>query len=142
MANKFNLDARLANDCIIMGKLDLSLLLLMNNSLVPWFILVPDTTITEMTALPHVNQAALLKEVNLMSIFMKANFDISKLNIASIGNIVNQLHIHIVGRDPSDYCWPNVVWGTQDKELYTNEQIAKISAALNEKLGSQLSSHT
>ena len=142
MANKFDLDARLANDCIIMGKLDLSLLLLMNNSLVPWFILVPDTTITELTALPQVNQAAILKEVNLISIFMKENFDISKLNIASIGNIVNQLHIHIVGRDPSDYCWPNVVWGTQDKELYTNEQIAKISTALNEKLGSQLSSHT
>ena len=58
----FELDARLANDCYILGKLDISLLLLMNNSLVPWFILVPKTTKTEMTDLAQTDQEALLKE--------------------------------------------------------------------------------
>ena len=140
MNNKFELNAQLANDCIILGKLDLSLILLMNNSLVPWLILVPDTTMIEMTDLPHTDQDALLKEINLISGFMKDNFEISKLNIASIGNIVNQLHVHIVGRDPSDYCWPNVVWGTRDKEPYSNEQALNINTALEEQLGSQFSS--
>ena len=139
--NNFELDTRLAEDCLILGKLDLSQLLLMNNSLVPWFILVPDTIQTEMTDLPQADQNILLNEINLMSSFVKENFDISKLNIAAIGNIVSQLHIHIVGRDPSDYCWPNVVWGTQEKELYTDIQVEKIASALCEQLGSKFSNH-
>ncbi len=138
--NDFELDARLADDCLILGKLDLCLLLLMNNSLVPWFILVPNTTKTEMTDLPQADQDTLLKEINLMSSFVKGNFNISKLNIATIGNIVSQLHIHIVGRDPSDYCWPNVVWGTQEKEPYTDKQVERITMALNDQLGSKFTS--
>jgi diadenosine tetraphosphate (Ap4A) HIT family hydrolase len=140
MINDFELDTRLADDCLILGKLDLSLLLLMNNSLAPWFILVPGTTKTEMTDLTQTDQAILLKEINLMSNFVKGNFDISKLNIAAIGNIVSQLHIHVVGRDPSDYCWPNVVWGTQEKEPYTDEQVEKITMAINDQLGSKFTS--
>jgi diadenosine tetraphosphate (Ap4A) HIT family hydrolase len=141
MANDFELDTRLANDCLILGKLDISLLLLMNNSLVPWLILVPETTKTEMTDLPQIDQATLLKEINLISDFIKDNFNISKLNIAAIGNIVSQLHIHVVGRDPSDYCWPNVVWGTKEKKPYTDEQTAKLSGALSKQLGNKFTSY-
>ena len=141
MTNGFELDARLAKDCLILGKLDLSLLLLMNNSLVPWFILVPNTNKTEMTDLPLADQEILLKEINLMSGYIKVNFDISKLNIAAIGNIVSQLHIHIVGRDPSDFCWPDVVWGTNKKKLYTDQQVTEISTALAKQLGKKFSSH-
>ena len=138
----FELDARLANDCYILGKLDISLLLLMNNSLVPWFILVPKTTKTEMTDLAQADQEALLKEINLLSNFVKTNFRISKLNIAAIGNIVSQLHVHIVGRNPSDYCWPNVVWGVDEKETYTDERVKEISALLAKQLGKHFTSHT
>jgi diadenosine tetraphosphate (Ap4A) HIT family hydrolase len=102
--NNFELDPRLTNDCLVLGKLNLSLLLLMNNSLVPWFILVPQTSETEVTDLPQPSQAILLEEINLISTFVKTNFQISKLNIAAIGNFVSQLHVHVVGRDPSDYC--------------------------------------
>jgi len=142
MTNDFVLDTRLANDCLILGKLDLSLLLLMNNSLVPWFILVPNTNKTEMTELPLPDQDTLLKEINLISGYIKANFGISKLNTAAIGNIVNQLHIHIVGRDPSDYCWPNVVWGENEKMPYTDNQVTVISTALTEQLGKKFSIHS
>ncbi len=138
----FELDSRLANDCHILGKLDISLLLLMNNSLVPWFILVPKTTKTEMTDLAQTDQEALLKEINLVSNFVKTNFRISKLNIAAIGNIVSQLHVHIVGRNPSDYCWPNVVWGVDEKETYTDERVKEISALLAKQLGKHFTSHT
>ena len=136
----FRLDPQLANDCHILGKLNLSLLLLMDNTLVPWFILVPESHETDMTDLSKSDQAILLKEINLISSFVKRNFDISKLNTAAIGNIVNQLHIHIIGRSPSDYCWPNVVWGTKEKETYTDDRVKEITALLSEQLGNQFTS--
>ena len=135
--NNFTLDDRLANDCIVLGKLDISLLLLMNNSLVPWFILVPETTETEIIDLPHPDQAKLLKEINLISTFIRENFICEKLNIGAIGNIVSQLHVHVIGRDSSDFCWPNVVWGTKEKEAYTDKQVAETIASLQAYLGEQ-----
>ena len=133
--NDFELDARLAKDCLILGKLNTSLLLLMNNSLVPWFILVPQTSETELTDLSLSDQNNLLEEINLVSTFIKGNFEISKLNIAAIGNIVSQLHVHVVGRDPSDFCWPNVVWGTSERKPYTTERVSEITTALCEQFG-------
>jgi len=134
----FILDTRLANDCIVLGKLDTCLLLLMDNSLVPWFILVPETTESEIIDLSHSEQANLLKEINLISIFIRENFDCIKLNIAAIGNIVSQLHIHIVGRNPADYCWPNVVWGTTEKKAYLDKQISEITNLLKIQLGNKI----
>lgn len=131
----FELDPRLAADCLVVGKLDISLLLLVNNSLVPWFILVPQTVETEVTDLPPSAQASLLEEINVLSAFVKGTFDVSKLNIAAIGNIVSQLHIHVIGRTPSDFCWPNVVWGTKERKPYTAERVNEIITALNEELG-------
>jgi diadenosine tetraphosphate (Ap4A) HIT family hydrolase len=133
----FTLDPRLTNDCLILGSLSISQLLLVNNALLPWFILVPQTTKTELTDLSPTDQAKLLEEINLLAGFVKTNFEIAKLNIAAIGNIVSQLHIHVVGRDPSDYCWPNVVWGTSEREAYTSERINEISDALSEQLGNK-----
>ncbi|HED15940.1 MAG TPA: HIT family protein [Gammaproteobacteria bacterium] len=131
----FKLDTRLAKDCRVLGKINTSLLLLMNNSLVPWFILVPQTSETELTDLLPSEQADVLEQINLISVFIKEHFDITQLNTAAIGNIVNQLHIHVVGRDPSDYCWPNVVWGTREREPYSTEQLDDIMGALGDHLG-------
>ena len=134
----FKLDSRLANDCLVLGELKISLLLLVNNSLLPWFILVPKTSAKEVTDLSRSDQDALLDEVNLLAAFVKTNFSIAKLNIAAIGNIVSQLHIHVVGRDPSDYCWPDVVWGSKEREPYTAEMIDEITASVNEQLVGKL----
>jgi len=95
----FKLDSRLDNDCFTLGQLKTSRLLLLNNSLVPWFILVPETSATEIYELPHAQQLELLDEINLLSNHLKQNFAVDKLNVAAIGNIVNQMHIHIVGRN-------------------------------------------
>lgn len=135
--NNFALDTRLANDCIILGKLDISLLLLMDNSLAPWFILVPETTKIELIDLSHPDQARLQKEINLISNFIRNNFDSTKLNIGAIGNIVNQLHVHIIGRHPSDFCWPNVVWGTKEKKSYNQNRVEDITSLLKSQLGEQ-----
>lgn len=134
---KFILDNRLENDCIVLGKLEISFLLLMNNALIPWFILVPETTESELIDLSHPEQANLLKEINLISGFIRDNYDCSKLNIATIGNIVNQLHVHVIGRSPTDYCWPNVVWGTTEKKPYLDTQVDEILNLLKHQLGSQ-----
>jgi len=131
--NRFKPDPRLEKDCLNLGVLDFSQLLLMNNSLLPWFILLPQTSETELIDLSPVDQLRLLEEINLLSDFIREHFEITKLNIAAIGNIVSQLHIHVVGRDPSDYCWPDVVWGTRERQPYTTERIDEITVALCEQ---------
>ena len=130
----FKLDARLAGDCLILGKLDCSLLLLMNNALVPWFILVPVTQATEIYQMPEEQQAQLLEEINLLSDFINSEFSIEKLNVAAIGNIVKQLHVHIVGRHSSDFCWPGVVWGAEQSEPYSDAEIKRIKESLKIRL--------
>ncbi len=135
----FELDSRLDNDCITLGEINSSLLLLMDNALLPWFIIVPKTTETEIIDLVTYDQHQLLDALNRLGLFVKNNFEVSKLNIATIGNVVKQLHIHIVGRAASDYCWPNVVWGTTEKQAYTELRINEIKNLLTTQLGSVFS---
>jgi len=128
--NSFTLDPRLANDCIVLGQMPLSLLLLLKNSLVPWFILVPRRSATEIFELDQKDQEALLAEMNLLSAFVQGLPGVEKLNVAAIGNIVKQLHLHVIGRNPHDFCWPNVVWGRTEKAPYGREEIEAIREAL------------
>lgn len=127
---EFKLDPRLENDCFVLGHLKTSRLLLLNNSLVPWFILVPDTTATEIYELPHAQQLELLEEITIISNHLKQNFAVDKLNVAAIGNMVNQMHIHIVGRHVDDFCWPGVVWGAEGTQSYNDDEVESIKAQL------------
>jgi len=131
-----SLDSRLKKDCHILGCLDNTLLLLMKNALFPWFVLVPDTDEIELYKLDHAMQLVLLNNVTLVCEFVEANYEINKMNIAAIGNIVSQLHVHIVGRARTDVCWPGVVWGTKEFKAYEQDQVedikSKISASLSE----------
>jgi len=126
----FTLDPRLAKDCIVLAESDTSLLLLMNNALVPWFILVPRTSETELHALDALTQAALLQEINLLASKVKTIFAVDKLNVAAIGNVVQQLHVHVIGRRRTDYCWPHVVWGRSEREPYTPAAITELMQKL------------
>ena len=126
MIDGFTLDARLDNDCIVIAELKLSRLLLMNNALVPWFILVPRVDKAEVVDLTIEQQQTLQAETTQVSRYIQKYYPIDKLNTAAIGNIVEQLHIHIIGRTKTDYCWPNVVWGNPQKEFYDDKAIANI----------------
>lgn len=137
----FQLDPRLANDCIQLGALSDVELLLMNNTLYPWLILVPHSSHTEFYELAADEQAIILTSINRLSVFIKQYFSSEKLNIATIGNIVSQLHIHIVGRCQSDPAWPGTVWGNPDREAYTSAAIADIHAALAVHLGDDFISY-
>jgi diadenosine tetraphosphate (Ap4A) HIT family hydrolase len=133
--NNFSLDPRLAADCHRLGRLGKTDLLLMNNAHFPWLILVPHSSRTEFFELDTSEQQALLDSINILSVFIKQQFASEKLNIASIGNIVSQLHIHIIGRSSDDPCWPGVVWGTLQRKAYASADIKQIRAALITHLG-------
>jgi len=104
---------RLLEDCHVLGQLELCSVLLHRNSSVPWFIVVPDVAaeLVELHQLDPEARHRLDTELDLVARFIKARFDVAKLNVAAIGNIVPQLHVHIIGRRPDDPCWPGVVWG-------------------------------
>lgn len=131
----FTLDHRLVTDCYQLGRLDKADLLLMNNAHFPWLVLVPHTQQTEFFELTNDEQHALLISINALSGFIKQHFSSEKLNIASIGNVVKQLHIHIIGRHHKDLCWPGVVWGTAHSKPYVNTQVKAISDTLAQQLG-------
>ena len=124
------LDPRLAQDTYVLGQLENSQLLLMRNALFPWFVIVPHTLETELYKLPDAQQAEVLRQINLVSRFVEENYSVDKLNIGAIGNIVSQLHIHIVGRKRNDECWPRVVWGVDQFVAYTRQQVAEVKDKL------------
>jgi diadenosine tetraphosphate (Ap4A) HIT family hydrolase len=115
----------------------------MDNALVPWFILIPKKatpgeSIVEFHCLSKEEQLSLLSEINLISEFVSDEFHPDKINIASIGNIVSQLHVHIVGRYRDDFCWPNVVWGQSKTKKYTTETVEQIRHKIAKHLGHRI----
>jgi diadenosine tetraphosphate (Ap4A) HIT family hydrolase len=122
----FTLDEQLQRDCFVLGRMEFSRVLLMNNASVPWFVLVPATKETEIFDLPSPERAMLWDEVDRMAEYVRHDPSIEKLNVAAIGNVVSQLHVHIVGRREDDYCWPDVVWGRPSEEKYTDAAVAEL----------------
>ena len=113
--DKFNLDRKLAEDTIFIKDFRLSKLLLMNDSNYPWFILVPKiNNITELYELSEEEQVILMFEITEVSKIIKKELSPDKLNIGALGNIVKQLHIHIVAIYETDISWPAPIWGRFD----------------------------
>ena len=127
LEKKFKLDQRLENDCFLIKDLELSKLLLMNNKLYPWLILVPQRPdMMEIIDLNYNDQQILLKEINYVSKIIKNIYKPDKLNIANLGNIVSQLHIHIIARYKNDNSFPKPVWIDNNRTYYNNEDIKNI----------------
>lgn len=126
----FTLDPRLRRDCLALGTLYGVHLLLMNNHKVPWFVLVPETTETEFYELESPLKKSLSQGVDALSRLLKENLDAEKLNIAAIGNIVSQMHIHVVGRFSTDFCWPHPVWGASGGVPYEASEVRQLVATL------------
>ena len=129
-----NLDTRLAADTHLLGTFDDCLLLLSKNAHFPWFILVPETQEIEFHKLPAQQQTSTQQNINAIAEFIEGYFFTEKINIASIGNIVSQMHIHVIGRHQNDACWPNVVWGTTHFKAYETNELNAIKIQLNKKL--------
>lgn len=131
---EFVLHPKLSSDTIKLAELDLSILLLMNNALVPWFILVPKTSATELYELSADQQLILWSEVNILSSFLKEELHVDKINIATIGNVVPQLHMHVIGRYKDDFAWPKTVWGRKELEEYDDVKFNNLNLLLNKFL--------
>lgn len=130
----FQLDARLAADTLTLGELPLSRLLLMKDGRYPWLVLVPRRAgLVEWFDLDLSEQAALAAEACQAGAALKAATGAAKINIAALGNIVSQLHLHVVARRPGDAAWPGPVWGVGKAEPYAAAPEALI-AALREAL--------
>jgi len=122
MDSLFQLHPRLEADTIPLADLPLSKVLLMNNRLFHWLILVPRRPeVIEILDLDVADQQELWQEINQVSKLLKVHFPCDKLNIATLGNQVPQLHIHIIARLYTDACWPNPVWGGES-EVYEAEE--------------------
>lgn len=120
----FQLHPRLQQDCIVIGKFELSLLLLMNDNHYPWFILVPQRAdLSEIYQLNPTDRQLLQTESCLLAQTLATIYQADKMNIAAIGNLVPQLHLHHVVRYQTDAAWPAPIWGKFDSVPYTNEQI-------------------
>ena len=126
----FTLDQRLQQDCFALARKSGIRILLLNNSLLPWLVLVPEVEVKELFQLTAEQRAKLLQLQDDVSRFVLESFDVQKLNVAAIGNVVSQLHIHVIGRQPGDYCWPGVVWGNPNREPYSDDVVSCIRKKL------------
>ncbi len=130
---------QLLQDCVLLGRFELSRLLLVQDANYPWFILVPDREgVSEIFQLSDEDQIQLTKESAVLSSALKEKFAADKLNIAALGNIVPQLHVHHIARYQDDPAWPAPVWGKLPARPYTAKQqeevIAKIKLGLKDSV--------
>jgi len=131
----FQLHPRLKQDCIAIGRFELCQLLMMNDRQYPWFILVPERVgMQEIYQLSKTERQLLTEESSYLAENMAALYQADKMNIAAIGNIVPQLHIHHIARYQTDKAWPAPVWGKFDAVPYTERQIADNVARIKDQL--------
>lgn len=135
----FQLHPRLEQDCKEIGRFKLSRLLLMNDSQYPWCILVPEREdISEIYQLTTSDQQQLQQESCLLSEKMAELYDADKMNVAAIGNMVPQLHLHHIARYRTDPAWPAPVWGISDPIPYDKKQLKAQIALLREAVEDML----
>ncbi len=128
----FILNNRLDDDTYFIADMKLSRLLLMNDCRYPWVILVPrKNDIKEIYQLNDSDRYLLIDEISNLSKSMTVEFSLDKINIGALGNMVSQLHIHIIGRYFDDAAWPNPVWGHGDMIEYDEASAAAQCECIN-----------
>lgn len=127
----FKLDDRLAGDTLPVTDLSLCTVRLMNDANYPWAILIPQRTgLADLIDLAPADRVAMASEVDAVSRALKTLTTCDKLNIASLGNMVRQLHVHIIARFDSDAAWPGPVWGKQPAKSYGADAGAHFASRL------------
>jgi diadenosine tetraphosphate (Ap4A) HIT family hydrolase len=127
---------QLRADCHHLGSLPASEVLLNRNATLPWFILVPDTRMSDVLDLPEHHREVVLAECAAVSGYIKQVLGFAKVNFAGLGNVVPQMHLHIIGRQPTDPCWPQPVWGNLGEgETYESQQLFAWQEDLVKMLG-------
>ncbi|HET6587797.1 MAG TPA: HIT family protein [Oleiagrimonas sp.] len=131
----FSLDPRLAADTIVVTDLPLCRLCLINDSRFPWLILVPRRQgATEIDRLEPVDREMLWHEIDQAMAALRATVPLDKLNVGALGNIVRQLHVHVVARRETDAAWPGPVWGAGKTQTYAPQALTDIRDRLRNAL--------
>ena len=126
-----SIDSRLLNDGEILGKFDLCHVLLMKDANYPWCVLVPDReNKVEVFDLTEKEQSLLQLESTTLLGYLKKEFNADKMNVAALGNVVSQLHIHHVVRFKNDIAWPAPIWGAHPSKEYSNDIFEELRARL------------
>ena len=132
----YELHPQLAEDTIPVTELPLCEVRLMDDANHPWLVLVPRiANAIEMIDLDPSQRNALTAEIDAVSRALKELFKPDKLNIAALGNMVPQLHVHVIARYTSDIAWPRPVWGAANARPYSPEQLVERINALSRALG-------
>ncbi|MCP4933295.1 MAG: ribonuclease HI [bacterium] len=131
----FELDPRLAADSVEIGSLKLCTVRLINDHHYPWLILIPQAqNMSEITDLSEADSLVLMREIRQVSTAMEELFRPQKLNVGALGNIVEQLHIHIIARHDDDLAWPGPAWGHSPAEAYDDKQLDNLCAIIKKVL--------
>lgn len=136
---EFQLDPQLQKDTVHLGDFPLSKVLLMNDSNYPWFILVPRRAgVTEIYHLGEKDRYQLMRESAVLAENLADIFAARKMNVANLGNMVSQLHVHVIVRKENDPAWPGPVWGKVPAKPYAADELERISARLDTLLEGEL----
>jgi diadenosine tetraphosphate (Ap4A) HIT family hydrolase len=136
LMSPFALHPQLAADTLPLGRLPLSLLRVMNDAGYPWLILVPrKPDVRELYELPEKDRTVLSEEIALVSKALAEATEADKINVAALGNVVPQLHVHVIARFLGDQAWPAPVWGRFAPRPWEETDLASFSARLVARLG-------
>ncbi|NRA19935.1 MAG: HIT domain-containing protein [Oceanospirillaceae bacterium] len=137
---EFVVDAQLARDSIFLGDMPLCRLLLINDQQFPWFVLVPRRAeVFELYHLSLEDRAVMMAESCDLSAALADGYNATKMNVAALGNVVKQLHIHHIVRYDTDMAWPAPVWGRQSLLPYSASEIVAVRAKVAALLEGTLS---
>ncbi len=133
----FTMNERLAAGCFEITRKHGCRILLKNEANFPWFIVVPEVAegVEDLHQLDEATFKQVMRAVRETSAFVSSYFHPEKLNVACIGNIIRQMHIHIVARSPDDPAWPGVVWSFEEKRNYAGGEEEAIIGAARMSLG-------
>jgi len=133
--NPWHLHPQLADDTHPVAQFELSELRLMDDANHPWLILVPRVDgAVELIDLDEPQQLALTREIACASRALQAAFKPYKLNVAALGNLVPQLHVHVIARYREDIAWPRPVWGMASAQPYSPETLVQRIRRLQDAL--------
>ncbi|WP_288650133.1 HIT domain-containing protein [Pseudomonas sp. UBA5568] len=125
----FVLDPRLQQDTWVLGDFVLCQLLLSRDANYPWFILVPRRAeVSELFDLSLADQHLLWQETTQLAEALKRSYGADKMNVATLGNVVSQMHMHVIVRQHDDVAWPAPVWGKCPAVAYTDAQVQAVRA--------------
>ena len=130
----WQIDSRLAQDTNLLYDDVLVQIRLMNNKAVPWFVVVPKVNVIEWYQLSAVEQNQLNQWVNDLSQHLASDYKAEKINVATLGNVVEQMHILVLGRYKNDAYWPKPVWGLPSAGEYTLSEVIAFEQKLRENI--------